>query len=412
MGGMGALHLYMSSASLTSAIKTQDNLVNSANEDRLSSLREEAEKYISTDLYLGLQSNMTYETLSEGLKDIFNRYSFVNYLNSRGISSNQVNSDNISVSTLTSANIRQGSIATYPVINNTISDNGVFVSGLSVSSENLTTASKDSRTVNLSYLRLPNSLFSWYHGVSSDTQAAPKLDNVTIAQDKSGVLYFANPPQVSELLSGIPNTSSVIIRGDSGQLLSNIYDYSVMDSYQGSLYDYINLSGDGGATSKNYNINGRFWYYPNMPSDFKVNMYTVSFSRASVYFGRDSNASAQPQTAPLSGYGQTVPVLVIPREDANERLISLFDYIGSPLSAMEDAVVDGKVCRRWYLDLSGDNAWSARTESVALFLSILSDVYSNVELPESVATLTIRDVLHPSIQLPSDSDISEGNFNP
>ena len=411
MGGMGALHLYMSSASLTSAIKTQDNLVNSANEDRLSSLREEAEKYISTDLYLGLQSNMTYETLSEGLKDIFNRYSFVNYLNSRGISSNQVNSDNISVSTLTSANIRQGSIATYPVINNTISDNGVFVSGLSVSSENLTTGSKDSRTVNLSYLRLPNSLFSWYHGVSSDTQAAPKLDNVTIAQDKSGVLYFANPPQVSELLSGIPNTSSVIIRGDSGQLLSNIYDYSVMDSYQGSLYDYINLSGDGGATSKNYNINGRFWYYPNMPSDFKVNMYTVSFSRASVYFGRDSNASAQPQTAPLSGYGQTVPVLVIPREDANERLISLFDYIGSPLSAMEDAVVDGKVCRRWYLDLSGDNAWSARTESVALFLSILSDVYSNVELPESVATLTIRDVLHPSIQLPSDSDISEGNFN-
>ena len=185
-----------------------------------------------------------------------------------------------------------------------------------------------------------------------------------------------------------------------------------MDSYQGSLYDYINLSGDGGATSKNYNINGRFWYYPNMPSDFKVNMYTVSFSRASVYFGRDSNASAQPQTAPLSGYGQTVPVLVIPREDANKRLISLFDYIGSPLSAMEDAVVDGKVCRRWYLDLSGDNAWSARTESVALFLSILSDVYSNVELPESVATLTIRDVLHPSIQLPSDSDISEGNFNP
>lgn len=411
MGGLGALHLYISSASLTSAIKTQDNLVNSANEDRLSSLREEAEKYISTDLYLGLQSNMPHDTLSDGLKDIFNRYSFVNYLNSRGISSNQVNSDNISVSALTLDNIRQGSIATYPVINSTIADNGVFVSGLSVSGENTTTGTESSRTVNLSYLRLPNSLFSWYHGVGFDTQAAPKLDNVTIAQGNSGVLYFANPPQTSELLADIPNTSSVIIRGNSGQFLSNVYDYSVMDSYQGSLYDYINLSGDGGATSKNYNVDGRFWYYPNMPSDFKINMYTVSFSRAAVYFGRDTDAPVQPQTAPLSGYGQTVPVLVIPREDANEALISLFDYIGPPLSAMEDAVVDGKVCRRWYLDISGDTVWTARAESIALFLSILSDVYNNVELPESVCTLAIRDVLHPAIQVPNDSAISEGNFN-
>ena len=409
MGGIGALHLFFSSASLTQAVKSQDNLVNTANEDRLSSLREEAAKYISSDIYRDMLEGKSFSEMSDGLKGFFNRYTFINYLNTRGISSEQIDSDNITVSKLTSNNIRNGSIASFPVIGDILDDNAVLISGLTVGGTNITSGYESTRNVNLSYVRIPNSIFSWYHGGVDNNGIAPNLSNVSFLGD-TGVVYFAKVPSIPESLDDIPSTFSVIVRGDSGQNLRNIYDFAAMSSNNAALYDYINLSGDDGATSKNYNADGRFWVYPNLPQDLSKNEYVLSFSRNSAYFSTSENITEQTKTVPLLGLGDDTPILSIPTEDENKDLIEFFDMLGAPLSRMKDTTVNDKPSARWLLDLSENSTWNAPYESIALFLALLHDTLSGVSLSDSIVTTPITNVLHPSISLSDSSSLCSSNL--
>lgn len=409
MGGIGALHLFFSSSDLTQAVKSQDNLVNTANEDRLSSLREEAVKYVSADIYKDMLEGKSFAEMSAGLKGVFNRYTFVNYLNTRGISSDQINSDNVAVSQLTPNNVRNGSIASFPVIGDILDNNAVLISGLSVGGTNVTSGYESTRNVNLSYVKIPNSIFSWYHCGTDSNGTAPNLSNVSFSGD-TGVLYFAKVPSTPENLDVIPSTFSIIVRGESGRNLRNIYDFSAMNSNDAALYDYINLSGDGGVTSKNYNSGGRFWVYPNLPQDLSKSEYILSFSRYSAYAGTNVNSTEQTATIPLFGFGDTTPILSIPKEDANEDLIEFFDMFGAPLLRMEDATVNGTLSVRWRLDLSGDSVWNATTESIALFLALLHDSLSGVTLPDSVITAPITSILHPSISLSETSNLRSSNL--
>lgn len=459
LGGIGASQLLVKQGELTKHITTQSDAASTAAQVLTNVASEEARVAIADNIYTYISDKDSGygDKLTSDIKTNMTTYFYDNFIGRGSIHAEKSENSDVKITSIDSGNDTHlqrfvpGSFIFMNSAVNAISKDFTFgVDGISVDATTVTTNAKTSKSAGINYALIPNANLSWYHAISANSSESdgPDLKNVTFTspEEDDMVVFFpklplyANSSISSEQLKPMLRQTSIIMTDFAPQGVSGIYDYRRMSDVHGSVYDYLlytpksntGMSSVANA-SRNYNRTGNFWKIPHLPDNIKLRSFQVNVVRE-LNFNEDytpdtndggfvwteegsnkanalqlfdvDNQKAVTLRYPMYGRGND-PLITIKKPeqdpDATPDNSPVMDAISPDLKEFFDAL--SPVLRErnegYILDIDENVNYSARVESVALFLGILYDVSRNASvggmrpIQQVLRGVRVRDILHP-----------------